>query len=299
MLDDLSLFITMVQAGSLSKAAQQRGIPAATLTRRLQKLEARLGCKLLHRNSRGLKLTQEGERYFERCRPLLAHLQQAVHDIHSDLTEPVGTVRILAPVNLAVSTLADFWAEFMLQFPMLQLDLQLDNRNDNLFEQGADLALRVGKQHNPNYVQRRLARVATGVFASPDYLKRHPPIAHPDELLAHDWLVAIPLSRFTLTHHEESVTVHVQQASMRVRIQVNEVRLCIHLACQGMGLCYVPLSLCQSQVNNGDLVRVLPQWKTPTRDIYAVWQGQQQLPARVRVLVEALTEFFQTTDHAP
>lgn len=292
MLDNLTLFVAIVQAGSLNKAAEQCNIPAPTLTRKLQKLEAQLGCKLLHRSPRGLRLTQEGQRYFQRCRPLLATLQQAVHDIHSDLTVPGGTVRLLAPINLAVLTLADFWADFMQQFPMLQLDLQLDNRNDNLFEQGADLALRVGSQNNPNYIQRRLGRVATGVFASPDYLAGHAPIIHPDNLLAHDWLVAVPLSQFTLKHGNESIAIHVQQAKM----QVNEARLCIELASRGLGLCYMPLNLCQPHLSSGALVQVLPQWQTPIRDIYAVWQAQQQLPARVRVLVEALAAFFQTLE---
>lgn len=292
MLDNLTLFVAIVEAGSLNKAAKQCNIPAATLTRKLQRLEVQLGCQLLHRSPRGLKLTQEGERYFSRCRPLLANLQQAVHDIHNDVTAPVGTVRMLAPINLAVSTLADFWADFLQQFPMIQLDLQLDNRNDNLFEQGADLALRVGQQHNPNDIQRRLGCVQTSVLASPDYLAKQSPIVHPDHLLDHDWLIAVPLSQFSLTRDNESITITIQRAKM----QVNEARLCIELASRGLGLCYAPLSLCQSQLASGKLVRVLPQWQTPIRDIYAVWQGQKPLPARVRVLVEALVTFFQTAE---
>ncbi len=289
MIDDLVLFIKIVEAGSFSRAAQQLAMPPATLTRRLQKLEAVLNCQLLHRNPRGITLTQEGERYFERCQPLLGSLLQAVDEVHYDITEPSGHLRVLAPMNLAVSTLKAFWGDFLRRYPTIQLDLRLDNRNGNLLEQGADLALRVGKQDDSSLIQRRLTQIRTmGVIASPLYLENHE-IHSPHDLFSQAWLLALPLSEFTLTRHEESVNIRPECP----RLQVNEIRLCIELARQGLGLSYVPLNQCEDALNKGELIHVLPEWKTPVRDIYAVWHKQKQLPARVRVLVEALADYME------
>ena len=288
MLDDLSLFATVVEAGSLNSAAQQRNIPAATLTRRLQKLEAHLGCKLLHRSTRGIQLTQEGRDYYERCQPLLAALQQTTQEIHTPLTEPVGVVRVLAPINLAVSSLHSFWTDFLHRYPAISLDLQLDNRNDNLLTQAADLALRIGNPGNPSYMQRRLGSVATAIVAAPAYLNAHPPIRQPQDLHTHAWLLALPLSTFTLRRDHETVTIRIGQSRMRA----NEIRLCTQLASSGLGLAYLPCNQCADELADGRLVRVLPEWQTPIRDIYAVWPPQKALPARVRVMLDELAVFI-------
>lgn len=288
MLDDLEHFVAIVQAGNLSRAAKQRHIPTATLTRRLQKLESRLGCRLLHRGPRGIRLTQEGEAYYARCQPLLAHLTQTVQDIRHDTTEPSGEVRVLAPANMAVTVLADFWADFLRRYPHIQLDLRLDNHNDDLLQQGADLALRVGEQQHPNYQQRHLSQVPMGIFAAPNYLANHV-ITSPDDLAQQAWLIATPLTQFTLQKGEDSQKIHLQNNCL----QVNEIRLCVKLAARGLGLCYVPKTLCRAELADGRLRAVLPDWQAPQRDIYAVWQAQKQLPARVRVLVDALVAFMK------
>ncbi len=294
MLDDLKLFIAIVQAGSLNKAAAQSNISTATLTRRLQKLENHLDCRLLHRSPRGIRLTVEGETYLEHCQPLLTNLQQTLQDIHSDMTEPSGLVRVLAPTNLALMVLSDFWRDFLLRYPLIQLDLHLDNRNEDLLQQGADLALRVGEQRRSNYMQRHLAKVAMGIFASADYLARQPKITKPADLYTQEWLIARPLSCFTLTKGDEQVEIRLQTH----KIQVNEISLCVQLASQGLGLCYVP-RLYAPEVAKGKLHPVLPDWQPPIRNIYAVWQAQKRLPARVRVLVDELLVFMKEREMSP
>ncbi len=288
MLDELKLFIAIVQAGSLNKAAAQSNISTATLTRRLQKLENHLGCRLLHRSPRGIRLTLEGETYIERCQPLLTSLQQTLQDIHNDMTEPSGLVRLLAPTNLAVTILVDFWRDFLRRYPLIRLDLHLDNRNNDLLQQGADLALRVGEQSRSDYIQRRLTSAPMGIFASADYLASQPEIITPEDLNQQRWLVARPLSSFTLAKDDKKVEIRLQSYTIRV----NEIRLCVKLASEGLGLCYVP-RLYVSEAAGGKLQPVLPDWQPPVRNIYAVWQAQKELPARVRVLVDELIVFIR------
>ncbi len=291
MLNDFSLFITIAETGSLHKTAEKLHIPISTLSRRLQKLENHLGCKLLHRSTNGLTLTVEGEIYYERCQPLISTLEQNIEEIHTQTNQTSGTIRVLAPINLAL-LYTDFWSQFLAKYPDVDLILSLNNHNDDLLETGgADLALRVGKQKDSSLKQKRLATTATSIVASPQYLAKQPVINHPNELYDYDWLVAQPLSRFTLTNSSthENINIHLN----KVRFQVNEIRLCIALATQGLGLCFVPMSQCKDELNKGKLVTVLPQWQTPSRDIYAIWQGQKHLPLRVQVLIEELISFAE------
>ncbi len=291
MLNDFSLFITIVESGSLHKTAERLGIPISTLSRRLQKLESNLGCKLLHRSTSGLTLTAEGEIYYERCQPLITTLEQNIEEIHTQTNQTSGTIRVLAPINLSL-LYANFWSQFLEKYPDINLILSLSNHNDNLLETGgADLALRVGKQKDSTLKQKRLASTATGIVASPQYLAKQPPIHHPNELDNYHWLVAQPLSSFTLTNQttNETITMRMNKA----RLQVNEIRLCVALAKQGLGLCFLPLSQCQNELENGELITVLPEWQTPKRDIYAIWQGQKHLPLRVQVLLDELVGFVE------
>lgn len=293
MLDDFSLFILIAQVGSLQQAAKQANIPAATLTRRLQKLEGKLGCKLLHRSPRGIRLTAEGEIYFDKCQSLIENLQQNIQDIQHNNNQSKGTVRVLAPINLSI-VLADFWSDFLSQYPDINLVLSLNNRNDNLLEQGADLALRVGKQQDSNLIQKRLASVPMCIVASEKYLQNNPPIQCPNDLFQHHWLIAQPLSVIDLTDREsgKEVRIRLQNNNHRMRLQVNEISLCVSLAKQGLGLAYIPENQCQRELQNGGVIQVLPNWKLPSRDIYAVWNTQKYLPLRVRVLIDALADFM-------
>ncbi|MBR0573243.1 MULTISPECIES: LysR family transcriptional regulator [Pasteurellaceae] len=291
MLNNLSLFVTIVKSGSFQKAATQMNIPTSTLTRRLQRLEASLDCKLLHRSSRGIKLTQEGETYFEKCQPILAMLEQNIQDIHQHTTQASGTVRVLAPINLSLF-MANFWYDFLIKYPDIDLILQLNNCNDNLLEQGADLALRTGKQNNANLIQKRLATTPTCIVATKEYLQNNTPIHHPLDLQHHHWLVAQPLSNIVLTNEKTDERVHL--TIPKARLQVNEVSLCIDLVKQNLGLSYVPEILCQTELKKGELIKLLPTWQIPERTIYVLWNEQKQLPKRVKVLVEELVAFFES-----
>ncbi len=290
MLNNLSLFVSVIQAGSLQKAAMQMNMPASTLSRRLQKLEAHLGCKLINRSPRGITLTREGAIYFDKCQPLLATLTQNIEDIHQNTTQPSGTVRVLAPINLSIF-MANFWRDFLISYPRINLILQLNNRNDNFLQQGADLALRIGKQNDSGLVQKRLANVETGIVATKAYLSSHPQIKHPGDLPKHHWLIAQPLSKMVLRHQHTNEIFKLNIST--ARFQVNEISLCIALAKQHLGLTYVPKTLCQTELEKGELVSILPRWKMPKRDIYALYSVQKQLPMRVRVLCDALVEFFR------
>ncbi|BEV72307.1 LysR family transcriptional regulator [Paludibacterium sp. THUN1379] len=290
MLDDLVLFIRIVECGSLNAAAQRHAMPPATLTRRLQKLEQALGCRLLHRSARRLLPTEAGWQYYERCRPLLASLQQATSSLDAELNRPAGVVRVLAPVTLAGVLYREAWARFMAQYPDIRLVLQLANERQDLLAEGADLALRVGEQADSLYGQRRLGTGQTVLVAAPDYLARAGWPDSPAALAQHDLLVAEPMRRWRL-QDTAGGNATVFQPQDPVRLRVNDMQLAVDLAVAGQGILYCPLRAAEAALASGRLVNPLPGWQGEALPVYALWPPQRALPARVRVLLDFLLDW--------
>ena len=291
MLDDLALFAAIVESGSLSAAARRTHLPPATITRRLQQLEARLGCKLLHRSARRLQATPEGQAYFERCSPLLHALEQATQNLAQSLTQVQGMVRVLAPMNLAKGVLQPVWPAFLARHPGVQLDLRLSNLREDLLEHGADLAIRVGPLTDSSLVGRRLGLAAMGLMAAPSYLAQSGLIESPQDLANQHWVVADPLRQLRLTHSETGERYTQSLYGPSLRGMVNDVALAAHMASQGLGLLYAPLWACLERLKSGELVQLLPQWQADAHDIALVWPQQRHLPARVRALIDQWLEF--------
>lgn len=288
MLDDLALFIAIVEAGSLNAAAEKEGLPAATVTRRLQKLEAGLGYRLLHRSARRTMLTAEGTQYYEQCRPLVQALRQATLRLDATLGAIEGTIRVLAPVNFASEILAPAWASFLEQYPRVQLELELSNEVQDLVGSGADLAIRIGAMADSTLTQRKLGDVRLVLAASPSYLAQHGTPCSIAELERHSTIATLPLREW---HLQDPDTGALTVLHPDPRVRVNEVRLAVMMAEAGLGIVLAPELQCHASLQSGALVRLLPGWTSRERSVYAVWSQQRYLPARVRALLEHLAAF--------
>lgn len=288
MLDDLALFVTIVDAGSLHAAAVREELPAATVTRRLQKLESELGYRLLNRSARRLQPTAEGWQYYEQCRPLVHALRHATQQLDASLSAVSGAIRVLAPVNFASGLLTPAWVSFMQQYPDITLELELSNRLQDLVTSGADLAIRVGSLDDSSLMQRRLGSAGLVMVASPAYLARAGTPQDLDELEHHALIVAEPLRSWRLRRPGDGVEMVIQP---QARLRVNEMRLAVEMAEGGIGILLCPLLQCRQEVADGRLLRVLPDWMPQPRHVYAVWTQRSYLPARVRVLLEHLSAF--------
>jgi LysR family transcriptional regulator AphB len=288
MLDDLALFVTIVEEGSLNAAAAREKLPPATVTRRLQKLESDLGYRLLNRSARRLQPTAEGWQYYERCRPLVRALRQATRQLDDSLSESSGLIRVLAPVNFASGLLTPAWTSFMHAYPQIKLELELSNHPQDLVASGADLAIHVGALDDSSLMQRRLGNASLVMLAAPSYLERAGVPADPAELGGHDLIVAEPLRTWRLRRPDNGAEVVVQP---QARIRVNEMRLAVDMALAGLGILLCPLLQSRDEVAAGTLVRVLPAWMPQPRHVYAVWTQRRYLPPRVRLLLDHLADF--------
>lgn len=289
MLDELALFVSIVETGSLRAAAEKAAIPAPTLTRRLQKLEQHLGCRLLYRSARRMTPTREGWQYFEQCRPLVHALQQTTAQLDVTFNQVSGTIRVLAPMDLANGLLAPAWMAFMVRYPEVRLELTLSNHMQDLIGSSADLAIRVGTQPDSLLTMRKLGQAKeTLLVASPAYLTRKGIPESVEELKRHDLVVSEPLSTWEMHHSQTGETMRWHPQG---KFCVNGFHLAIHAAQTGLGILYCPITLCHPLLQTGELVRILPEWQTDPREIYAVWSQQRHVPARVRTLIDHLADF--------
>ncbi len=208
-LNDMLIFAEVVRSGSITRAGERLDLPKATVSRRLSRLEARLGTKLLHKTTRRLELTEVGEAYYERCLPILEEVEET-RDFASQLSsKPRGRLRITAPADFAAQWLAVPLATFCAAYPEITVDIDLSSRQVDLIAERVDVAIRAGQLSDSTLVARPLLMLTRSLYASPLYLSATGLPATPDELTQ-----ILPLAA------ERPIHIHIAE-------QVKEVEDCI------------------------------------------------------------------------
>ncbi|SFH96479.1 DNA-binding transcriptional regulator, LysR family [Collimonas sp. OK307] len=290
-LNDLYFFANVVQEGGFTAAGRSLGIPKSRLSRRISELESRLGARLLQRNTRGIAMTDLGNRYYQHCQVVIAAAEAAELAVTSSLAEPSGTVRVSCVVPIAQSEVAIALPAFLERYPKVNIDLVFTNRRVNLLEEGIDVAVRVRapEDEDPNLATRRL-RSATGLLvAAPELMSRYAVPQHPRDL------VKLPV----LGAAERDRRVHLQldgphndryELVAEPRLAVEDFALRKHAAQRGLGLTMLPSDYCVEELREGTLIHVLPEWTMPAGHVQVVYPTQRGLLPAVRVFVDFLIE---------
>lgn len=288
---ELRSFAEVVDAGSFVAAADRLGLSKAAVSRHVAELEARLGVRLLHRTTRKLSLTEDGELFHARARQLLADMDEAEAEIVSRSREAVGQVRVSAPVSFGILHLADAWGAFRRKHPRVTLDVQLSDRVADLAEEGLDLAVRIAQLPDSTLVTRQLAQTRIVLCASPGYLRRAGRPRHPSDLARHDVLA------YSYWSGRDEWEFEGPEGAVRVRttpvIRSNNGDVCRAAALQHQGFILQPTFLVGEDLAAGRLVEVLPQYRSLTLGIHAVYPSRKQLTPKVRLLVEFLAQWFR------
>jgi DNA-binding transcriptional LysR family regulator len=285
-LRQIEAFVAVVQAGSYVKAV---------LSRLVLELEAQLGTRLLNRTTRRLSLTDTGAAYFERCRQILDDLREANAMASATTASVSGRLKVNAPLTFGNLHLAPLWGEFLKLHPRVELDITLTDRVVDLVEEGFDLAVRIaqaGRLPSTSLVARRLASDRIVLCASPAYLRHAPPVTALEDLAAHHvmayaWWSGGDVWTFT-DAGERTASVTVQP-----RLRTNSGDTCRAAALADQGVIYQPAFLVGPDVRAGRLVELLPQWRGPALDIYAVYPSRTHLSGKVRAMVDFLAAAFQ------
>lgn len=287
MLDDIRLFIHIVQAGGLSAAARQLGLPPATVTRRLQKLEHQLGTRLVHRSARQFALTTAGEGYYRGLGSAIGQVEDILQGLSRDLTEMRGPLTLALPTNLSIGPLRHLWAEFHRLHPEIRMTFRLSNALSDLAATQADLAVRVGPMPDSAFRQRRVGTSSTTLLASPGYLSAHGAPAVPEDLSRHSIIAVSALPRWQLV---EAATGTARPMELRATLATDDLALAAQLARDGAGIVLLPVSQSHEEVAAGLLAPVLPGWRGQDRPISLVWPSGGAPTARVAALRDFLAE---------
>lgn len=286
-------FAETAKHGSFAAAARELGGAPSTVAKAVARLEASLRVKLFHRTTRQVSLTPDGERLFHRCQRVLAELDELEADATGARVEVSGTLRVDLPIVYGKQVVMPVLAELRRSHPRLQLDVRLQDGYADLARDGIDLAVRAGELQDSTLVARRFDRQVLVLCASPRYLAERGTPRHVEELKSHAGVVfRMPTSGrnrpWQLRQRDRALELHPSAA-----IRVNDGEGMVAAARLGMGLAQVPDYMVAAELQRGELVEVLPSSRPEAMPISAVVPSGRLVPARVRVLLDALRALGQ------
>lgn len=286
----IQAFATVVEQGSFTAAAQALGQTKSAISKQVAALEEDLGARLLNRTTRRMSPTEVGRAFYERCRRIIAELQEAeraVTDLHA---EPKGTLRINAPVSFGSRHLASAIADFMDLHPELGVHMDMNDRLVDVIEEGYDLAVRISRLPDSSLIARKLAPFTRSICASPDYWDKHGRPERPEDLQHHECLL------YTYLLSGDNWTFEGPDGETRVRVsgrfKANNGDALRGAARNGLGVLNTPNFIAYEDIRSGDLEPVLTDYADVIANIYAVYPHNRHLSAKVRLFVDFLADRF-------
>lgn len=282
-------FVRIVEAGSLSAAAQQMGTSQPTVSRRLQQLERWLGLRLIQRSTHAMKLTQEGERCLQHAQGLLAQWQAAEADLRGAQGEPQGHLRVLVPTVFGQRQLIAPLVGYLNRHPGVSVEWLLQDRLPDFTAEGIDCAVRVGEVEEPGLVAIRLADLPRIVVAAPSVLGGGPLPQEPEELAGLPWLALQTFYRndVELRHREQGT---VRRVAIRPRLSTDHLHALCNAALAGLGAGIASAWAVADDLAEGRLVHLAPQWAASALPVSLVHPPGRLQPARLRAFIELMRE---------
>jgi DNA-binding transcriptional LysR family regulator len=297
-LQAMKLFVRVVELGSFSKAAADVCIGQPAATKLIANLETQLGSRLLHRSTHGVTPTEVGARYYEKCKLIALHVEEAENVVTHMQSQLQGSLRISTTMDFGRRVLVPLVLKFLRSHPKVQIEVLFDDHVVDLVEHGIDVAVRMGRLNDSSLGARYLASNPWSVVASHAYLEQHGIPLTPHDLISHDTLVVSSVQNDARWHFQnakhELLTVQVKGP-----LRSNNKSALLKAACDGFGIAALPTYVVNESVENGILVSLFTDWALPPQDIHAVFPSPRMLPVKVSGFVEWLrdhiTERWWTT----
>ncbi|MCR4466217.1 LysR family transcriptional regulator [Burkholderia sp. SCN-KJ] len=293
-IDAMALFVTAIDAGSLSAAARERGLSLSSVSRYLTMLEERIGTRLIIRSTRMLALTEAGRAYYEKAKRLLAEIDEMEASLTEASEAPVGKLHVCGPTLFGRVFMLPILAKFLVDNPKVTLDVMLLDRQLNLVEEGIDIAVRIGHMEDSSLIARRLGSLRWVISAAPDYLDKRGTPQSIEDLDKHDCLI----------YGQSSISSEWQMLSggkptnvkVPVRMRSNTLDGVVAAAVEGAGLVYSPAWSVAQHVAEGRLQVLLRNFELPPRPINAVFTHNRLMAVKVRSLLDYFVEHLSKTD---
>ncbi|WP_191487962.1 LysR family transcriptional regulator [Pseudomonas sp. FEN] len=289
-LNDIALFVQVVRSGSFAEAARRLGMPPNTVSRRVQQLEEQLATRLLQRSTRKLTLTSAGRSFHERCAAAVDGLIGAGQELMTGSAEPSGLVRVAAMADFFDFFPMEWVADFLAEYPRVQLDFVLSDAHADLIADRIDVAFRGGPVPDSGYVGRQLLDAgAEGLVASPAYIAAHGAPDSLRDLLNHNCVSFGHPSRLTTWRlvGPDGVEEEVQVAS---RFNANTAQALRKATVAGLGIALLPSALSRHDLKTGLLVPVLPTYHRAGHGLHVLYPSRRHLPLAVSAFIDLVME---------
>jgi DNA-binding transcriptional LysR family regulator len=286
-MDEVSVFVKVVEAGSFSAAARRLSMPKTTVSARVAGLEKRLGVRLIQRTTRKLRMTEAGEKYFHHCAIAVREVELGEAALQAVKGKPHGVLKVTAPPVMGDTLLPRIAHAYAMKYPEVSLDLIVTDRVVDLVGEGVDLAIRAkGALKDSSLIARRFFEVRSGLCASPKYLQETGKPVHPRDL-AHAAFVTHPVQKsVVLTNGRSDVEV-----LMTGRVRIDNFAAIKDLTILGEGIAWLADFLTADAMKAGTLVRVLHQWEPKYRGpFYFVYAGHRYALPKVEGFIQTALE---------
>jgi DNA-binding transcriptional LysR family regulator len=291
-LSAVKLYLRVVELGSFSKAAAELGIGQPAVTKQVARMEQQLGARLLHRSTHGVTATEIGALYYEKCRTIAHHVEEADSVAALLQSQVRGAMRVSTSVAFGRRVLGPLLMQFMRANPDLQIDLGVDDRYVDLVEQGVDVAVRMGRLADSTLGARYLGMNPWVLVASPAFVRERDAPATPQDLAARDCLIYSTVQGDARWHFT-GAGGQAESVAVKGPLRSNSLSLLLEAAVEGMGIAALPRYVAQEGLVQGTVVPLLGAWSLPAQEVHAVFPSPRMLPLKVSGFVGWLQAQFE------
>ncbi len=288
---EMMAFVRAVETGGFSGAARELGLTPSAVSKLVTRLEDRLKGRLLHRTTRRLQLTAEGEAFYQRARNILAAMDEAESEVMQAGDTPRGRLRLHCGSAFGMHQLVPAIPRFLARHPGVELDVTIADQAPAALEEGIDLAIRIGPINEPSLVARRICNLERVICAAPAYLDRHGTPRTPDDLQQHNclWITSLPALRRWPFDTEEGIRV----VNISGNVVANNAETVLQLALAGVGITRLTDIIVGEALRKGELVPILADWHhAEPVALFATYPAGRHLSPKVRAMVDFLVEEF-------
>lgn len=286
-LNQILIFVKVVDSGSFTKAADLLKQPKSRISRRLAALEKALSTQLIYRTTRQMQLTESGKEYYRRCAPLIQDLENANDEMSTQVEEISGTLRVTAPEDYAKFILAPLIDGFLRKYPKLSIEVILSGAYLDLVHESIDVAIRIGKLKDASMKSKRLSSIHSILVASPSFLEKNIPLTSPEHLEK-----VCCLSFRIDSKNQWKLFKDKQETKIKVQgpVAANSPEFIYHLALLGRGVGFLPTFLCEDALRSGKLIHVLKGWEMEPIPVHLLTPVQKNIPARTKAFMDFISQ---------
>lgn len=294
LLPDLALFVQIVEQGSFSAVARQAGATPSAISRSVSRLEQEMGCKLLHRTTRKLRLSEPGKTVYEHALEMLESARLAIDSASSTQAVAQGKLTLSVPKAVGRFAIHPLMLEFFTRYPQVDVCLRLEDRVLDFIDDDIDLALRITPTPSPGLHGKPLMTISHVICATPGYLEQYGKPRTPQDLRDHSCISlgetpADARWKFRRGGKTETIQTHGRYAANHTAVRLDAVK-------QNLGIGSLPLFTAREALARGEIVQVLPEWEfisSYSGQLWLLWSGNKHMPARMRAMIDYLSEKMQ------